>query len=133
MTRTRIVSLALAGVALSTVSGCVIVADSTGSDYTGYGSVERAELQSLVAANGQNRLGEDEAVVLGRFPAEHVSLVQSQIDGQGREVTVYRVYAKERSRSTRFERYLVFRDGRLALLTDDRDDVPASLGLDSSD
>lgn len=125
MNRKRIVPIAAVGLALSSLTGCIIVDGTSSSNYKGYGSVERAEMQSIVAANAQNRIGEDTATVLGRYPAEHVSLVHSHADEHGRENTVYRVYARERDRSTKFERFLVFRDGRLTMLTDDRDEVPA--------
>lgn len=124
MNLNRIVPIAAVGLALSSMTGCIIVGGSAPSNYKGYGAVERAELQSIVAANAQNRIGEDATTVLGRYPAEHVSLMHSHVDGLGRENSVYRVYARERDRSATFERFLVFQDGRLTMLTDDRDEVP---------
>lgn len=118
----RIALPALAA-ALLALPGCIIIDGSSGSSYDGYGRVTRTELDHIVAANTQNRIGEPQAAVLARYPAENISLMQSSINAQGEEVSVYRVYARTRSSSTRFERYLVFEKGHLALLTDDRDDL----------
>jgi hypothetical protein len=120
----RLAPAVLAAASLA-LPGCIIVSgSSSGSSYRGYGSVDRATLDSIVASNAQNRIGDSESAVLARFPAENVSLVRAAADEQGHDVAVYRVYARERYRSTSFERYLVFRQGSLALLTDDRDDLP---------
>lgn len=121
MKRIAITSLATASLVLP---GCIVVGDYSGSDYNGYGSVTRNELNRIVAANTQNHIGQDQATVLARYPAQNVSLIQSTIDQQGEEIAVYRVYARTHSHSsTRFERFLVFKNGSLVLLTDDRDDI----------
>lgn len=116
----RLATLALIAPLLA-LPGCIIVDGSTGSHYDGYGRVSRAELGRIVAANTQNHTGDAREEVLARYPAESVSLLHTSVNADGEEVAVYRVYA--RSSSTRFERYLVFVNGRLALLTDDRDDL----------
>jgi hypothetical protein len=133
MRTTAAAAFAAAVLAAGTMPGCLIIDGShNGSNYRGYGSVERMEFESIVAANTQNRIGEDRATVLGRYPAEHVSLVHSEAKPGGEEILVYRVYARERSRSTTFERFLVFENDRLAMLTDDRGEIPG-LGDGESD
>lgn len=117
--------IALSAVAASLLAlpGCIIVDGSSDYNYEGYGAVSRPQLDTIIAANTQNRIGEAQADVLARYPAENISLMQSSVNTRGEEVAVYRVYARTKSNSTRFERYLVFENGRLALLTDDRDDI----------
>ncbi|MBZ0172794.1 MAG: hypothetical protein K8E66_10470, partial [Phycisphaerales bacterium] len=70
----RITIPALAAAAL-TLPGCLIIDGSSGSSYDGYGRVTRTELDHIVASNTQNRIGEPQAVVLARYPAENVSLM----------------------------------------------------------
>ncbi len=120
----------LAGLATTlALPGCLIIADSSGSSsYRGYGSTTKLQLDSIVAANTQNRIGEPADVVLARFPAEHISLVHSSATPSGADLAVYRVYAREKNRGTRFERYLVFENDTLVLLTDDEDNVEARFG-----
>jgi len=123
MNRTRTALLAALAAAALALPGCIIV-DGThsGSAYKGHGAMDKAQFDTMVAANTQNRIGEDSATVLARFPADHISLVHTDASPAGERI-VYRVYARERDRSTRFERYLVFENDRLTLLTDDRDDI----------
>lgn len=118
----RALIVALAG-ALLVLPGCIVVGGSSGSTYSGYGAVDRADLDRIVASNRENRIGDGKDEVLGRYPAEHVTLVQTSTDARGQEVAVYRVFARDRRRSTQFERYLLFQDNRLTMLTDRREDV----------
>ncbi len=118
----RIAAAAIAASAL-TLPGCLIIDGSTGSFYDGYGHVSRTRLNEIVSNNTQTRLGQTVEEALAHYPAENVSLIQSTTNARGEEVLVYRVYA--RSRSSSFERFLVFRNDRLVLLTDDRDDLDA--------
>ena len=90
----------------------------------------RAQLHDIVASNTQNRIGDPQAAVLARFPADHVSLVHSSVTPEGDAFSVYRVYAREKNRSTRFERYYVFQNDALVLLTDDEDDIETRYGSD---
>ena len=120
MTRT---ALALLAACALTLPGCIVIGGSSKSNYRGYGAVESATMDQIVAANAQNRIGEDQAAVLARYPADNVSLLRSEATAGGGERSVYRVYARERDRATRFERFLVFEDGRLILLTDERDEI----------
>jgi len=116
----RLAALALIA-PLITLPGCIIIDDSSAPIANDTGRVSRAGLSRIVAANTRNRIGEDRDTVLARYPDDNVSLIHSSVNAGGEEVAVYRVYA--RTSSTRFERYLVFEGGRLALLTDDRDDI----------
>ena len=105
--------------------GCIFIdgSSSGSSSYRGYGSTTKAQLDAMVAANTQNRIGEPSSVVLGRFPAEHISLGYSSVTPGGSDLAVYKVFAREKTKGTRFERYLVFENDRLVLLTDDEDYV----------
>ena len=128
----RTVFIAAAGLALAlALPGCIFVDGS--SDYSssnGYGSTTKAQLNAIVASNTESRIGETQAGVLGRFPADHVSLVHSSVTSQGDAFSVYRVFAREKNRSTRFERYYVFQNDALVLLTDDEDDIENRYGSD---
>lgn len=110
--------------------GCIFVdGSSTGhSSYRGYGSTTKTQLDAIVAANTQNRIGEPTEVVLGRFPAEHISLIHSSTIQGGTDLSVYRVYAREKGRGTLFKRFLAFEDNHLALLTDDEDNIEVRYG-----
>jgi hypothetical protein len=120
MRRTLPVVIAASLLAAGTLPGCIFIdGSSSGSSYRGYGSTTKIELDAMVAANTQNRIGESREVVLARFPAEHISLVHSSVTPSGSDVAVYRVYAREKNRGTRFERYLAFKNDALVLLTDD--------------
>lgn len=128
----RTVYVAAAGLAAAlALPGCIFVDGS--SDYSssnGYGSTTKTQLNSIVASNTHSRIGEPIETVLGRFPAEHISLVHSSATPQGDAFAVYRVYAREKHRSTRFERYYVFKNDALVLLTDDKDDIETRFGSD---
>ena len=128
MRRTALAAAALA--AAFALPGCLIIdgSSSSGSSYRGHGSTTKIEFDQMVAANTQNRIGEPSEIVLGRFPAEHVSLVHSAATESGSDLAVYRVYAREKNRGTRFERYLVFEDNTLVLLTDDEDHIAYRYG-----
>jgi hypothetical protein len=125
----RLLALPLV-VATFALPGCIIVADHDDHHYDGYGAVPKAQLDEMVASNTQNRIGEPQDVVLARFPADNLSLVHSSVNPGGDEVAVYRVYARAKNSGVRFERYLVFEGGKLALLTDDEDRVDAITGSD---
>lgn len=126
----RALIVALVGAVL-VLPGCIVIGGSSGSTYSGYGAVDRADLDRIVASNRENRIGDGIDEVLGRYPAEHLTLVQTATDAGGQEIAVYRVFARDRRRSTQFERYLVFKDNRLALLTDRRDDARLPAGVAS--
>jgi hypothetical protein len=109
--------------------GCIIVdGSSSGSSYRGHGATTTAQLNTIVAANTNNRIGEPREVVLGRFPADHLSLVHSSRLDSGTDLAIYRVYARDKNRGTKFERYLAFENDQLALLTDDEDSIYENYG-----
>lgn len=112
--------LAAASVATSlAMTGCIFVDGSSAStSYDGYGVTTEAKLNAVVAANTQTKLGESSEVTLARFPAEHVSLMESRLTDEGVHRSIYRVYAREKHYSTKFERFYVFEDDRLVFLTD---------------
>lgn len=95
--------------------------------------VDRATMDGIIAANAQNRIGDDEATVLARFPAETVTLMRAATDTNGQTLTTYRVQASERSRPVQFTRYMLFRDGRLSLLTTESRELPRPSGVDGVD
>jgi hypothetical protein len=130
MRRTALAATTLVAVAACALPGCIFIdgSSSNGSSYRGYGATTKVELDQMVASNTRNRIGEAREVVLGRFPAEHVSLVHSSATASGDDLAVYRVYAREKSKGTRFERYLVFENDSLVLLTDDEDNVAGRFG-----
>ncbi len=117
----RITLAAAALTAALALPGCLIIdgSSSHGSSYSGHGATNKIAFDQMVAANTQNRIGEPSEVVLGRFPAEHISLVHSAKTESGADLAVYRVFARERNKGTRFERYLVFENDSLVMLTDD--------------
>jgi len=125
MKRTIMLAGAVAGSAAAlALPGCIFVdGSSSNSAYRGYGSTSSVQFNSIVASNTQSRIGEHVDVVLARFPAEHVTLVRSSVLPSGEAVSVYRVYAREKYRSTRFERYYVFQNDVLSLLTDDESEI----------
>lgn len=128
MNRTALVA-ASALIAACALPGCIFVDGSSDySGYKGYGSTTKAQLDEVVAANTRNRVGESQDVVLGRFPTEHISLVDTFAEPDGSSMSVYRVFAREKSRGTRFERYFVFQNDALVLLTDDEDKVEERFG-----
>jgi hypothetical protein len=130
MNRTAITAAAGLAAALA-LPGCIIVDGSSGdSSANGYGSTTKAQLNSIVASNTHSRIGEPIDTVLGRFPAEHISLVHSSATPQGDSFAVYRVFAREKNRSVRFERYYVFQNDALVLLTDDEDVIETRFGSD---
>ncbi len=123
MKRTLILAVAGSAAAFA-LPGCIFVdGSSSNSAYRGYGSTSSVQFNSIVASNTQSRIGEHVDVVLGRFPAENVTLVRSSVMPSGEAVSVFRVYAREKSRSTRFERYYVFQNDVLSLLTDDKGEI----------
>jgi hypothetical protein len=116
--------------AIALLPGCIIVGGSSSPSSRGYGTVEKITMDRIIADNTLNRVGDEEATVLARYPAETVSLVRASREDDGRQLTVYRVFARERHRSTQFVRYLVFHDGRLSLLTSDSRDLPRPVTLE---
>lgn len=131
MNRT-LLAVAASGLAIAALPGCLFISGSSSgrSSYSSYYTTTKSGMDSMIAANTQNRLGDSREVVLGRFPATYLTLVHTQALGPDREVAVYRVYAKEKHRSTYFRRYLVFENDKLALLTHDDDAVNAYCGAD---
>ena len=129
MNRLAAVSSAALLAAAFTLPGCIIVdGSSSGSSYRGHGATTTAELNTIVASNTSNRIGEHRETVLGRFPAEHLSLVHSSRLDSGTDLAIYRVYARDKNRGTKFERYLAFENDHLALLTDDEDSIYETYG-----
>ncbi len=122
----RTAAMILAGLMLAQ-TGCLVIHDSAGSSYGSYGRVSRTQFSRIVSDNTRVRLGQTTEEALSIYPAENVSLMQSGVNAEGEPVSVYRVYA--RSHSTIFERYLVFQNDRLVLLTDDRGDLGSIDGL----
>lgn len=116
--------------AAALLPGCIIIGGSSSSSSRGYGTVDKLTMDRIIADNAINRVGDEEATVLARYPAETISLVRASREEDGRQLTVYRVFARERHASTQFVRYLVFHDGRLSLLTTDSRDLPRPVTLE---
>ncbi|MFG0307114.1 MAG: hypothetical protein ACF8Q5_12960 [Phycisphaerales bacterium JB040] len=122
MTRRTVAPLALLTASLA-LPGCIIVADSGPHHYdrSDYNQVTTHEMDELVRANREARLGMDQATVLGLYPDDLTTLKGSGLDN-GVEVEAWRVSAVTRNGDLSFTRWLYFYDGRLVELRDDRID-----------
>lgn len=122
MSHRRIAPLALLTASMA-LPGCIIVADSGPHHYgrSDYNRVTAHEMDDLVAANREARLGMDKATVLGLYPDDLTTLKGSGLDN-GVEVEAWRVSALTRNGDLSFTRWLYFYDGRLVELRDDRVD-----------
>ncbi|MEM1330344.1 MAG: hypothetical protein AAGG07_07270 [Planctomycetota bacterium] len=106
-------------VSMVILAGGCVVAIGNGSESGKLNRVSTSEMDELVRAQQTLEIGMSKDEVISGFDTDLVTLMSSA-RYEGRDIEEWRVYAYDKRRKVRFQRWVYFVDGKLVQFGDER-------------